>query len=243
MEHCCPTASASWLNDFNDFVKPLHLPEMKSCPPATDLDPRHVGWPCHGEHLPGKERSNKTAMWQACSRCGLRLRYVTKGSGHGETRAIGPPPEHVELAQEELKEEFTSMTVTEKIFNGKLMELRGRAMMKSGTVRSTVQVRANEKLGEALMAGASCSGSTVKKTETTRSPSPPKAKNKEKTNPVKEDIRLLSEARASTDMKGYPGKMNRAMSIASEESVEVIKDTPEKKKNTKNEVTSPDQAE
>ena len=201
---------------------------------------------CHGEHLPGKERSNKTAMWQACSRCGLRLRYVTKGSGHGETRAIGPPPEHVELAQEELKEEFTSMTVTEKIFNGKLMELRGRAMMKSGTVRTTVQVRANKKLGEALMAGASCSGSTVKKPETAGSPSPPKAKNKEKvtpkTTPVKEDARLLSEARASTDQKGYPTKTNRAMSITSEDSVEVITD-PYEKKNSKNEVINPKQAE
>ena len=97
MEHLSLTiASASWLNDFECIERPTHpILRMKACPPATDHDPRHLGWPCHGEHLPGKERANGPAMWQACSRCGLRglrLRYVTKGQATGQTTAIGPPP-------------------------------------------------------------------------------------------------------------------------------------------------------
>ena len=77
---------------------------MKTCPPSTDQGPRHVGWPCMGHHVPGPQRTNKFAAWQACNHCGLRLRYTTKGTGAGDNRAIGPPPDHVELAQLELQE-------------------------------------------------------------------------------------------------------------------------------------------
>ena len=73
-----------------------------------------------GTHQPGRDRSNKWAIWQACSRCGLRLRYITKGSGTGETRAIGPQPELVEIAQTELREMYHAKEMNEKIFNGKL---------------------------------------------------------------------------------------------------------------------------
>ena len=47
--------------------------------------------------------------------------------------------------------------MTEKVFNGKLMELRGRTLVETGGQgRTSVQVRADEKLAEALMASQEC---------------------------------------------------------------------------------------
>ena len=94
---------------------------------------------------------------RTCGHCGLRLRYTTKGSGTGDYRAIGPPPDQVEQAQMELQETFKAHEINEKIFNGKLMEIRGRSLVETrGRGRTTVQVRADEKLGEALMASSTC---------------------------------------------------------------------------------------
>ena len=57
----------------------------------------------------------------------------------------------------ELQENFKAHEINEKIFNGKLMEIRGRSLVETrGRGRTTVQVRADEKLGEALMASATC---------------------------------------------------------------------------------------
>ena len=75
---------------------------------------------------------------------------MTKGQATGQTRAIGPPPDQVEQAQEELRPDFTPSEMMEKIF-----EIRGRILVRSGGQgRTAVQVRADEKLGEALMACA-----------------------------------------------------------------------------------------
>ena len=57
----------------------------------------------------------------------------------------------------ELQENFKAHEINEKIFNGKLMEIRGRSLVETrGRGRTTAQVRADEKLGEALMASATC---------------------------------------------------------------------------------------
>ena len=87
-------------------------------------------------------RQNKYAKWHACKRCGLRLSYTTKGTYQGETRAIGPDPLHVEAAQLELKEQHAPMNMNEKIFNGKLMEIRGRGLVQTGGAgRTTVEIK------------------------------------------------------------------------------------------------------
>ena len=105
-----------------------------------------------GAHKPGRERSNQYALWTACSRCGLRLTYVAKGRHQGDTRAVGPPRDLVIQAQEELRVEFAPMDMNEKIFQGKLMEVKGRDLVNShGAGRTTVQVRADERLGQLMM--------------------------------------------------------------------------------------------
>lgn len=188
-------------------------------------------------------------MWQACSRCGLRLRYVTKGKATGQTRAVGPPPDQVEQAQEELKSLFAAPEMTEKIFNGKLMEIRGRTLVQSGGhSRTTVQVRADEKLGEAMMANASCSGSyptasPLKPSKETkgRSLSPvPKTPAKKPMTPEEEIIaaekmkNAMTRAKTEKIEKGKKATSSAAlvpvaMSVNSEETVQEIWDSdPEK---------------
>lgn len=180
------TASASWLNDYkhSDKDAPLEM-SGKPCPPATELDPRQTGWPCMSNHVMGKDRSNKYAVWNSCTRCGLRLRYVSKSGYHGATRAIGPPPDHVEIAQAELKELYTSTTVTEKVFNGKLMELRGRALVETGgRGRTTVQVRVDERLGEAMMASTACENRETTVLEAPRRSSPLRTSQSQRASPT-----------------------------------------------------------
>ena len=145
------TASAAWLN-VCDSCKTRSLDHMKTVPPAADFDPRQTGWQCMGAHKPGRERSNQYALWTACSRCGLRLSYVAKGRHQGDTRAVGPPRDLVIQAQEELRVEFAPTDMNEKIFQGKLMEVKGRELVNShGAGRTTVQVRADERLGQLMM--------------------------------------------------------------------------------------------
>ena len=103
-------------------------------------------------HKAGKEKSNQYAVWQSCTRCGLRLRYVNKSVYQGDTRAIGPPTDLVLQAQTELQRDFEARQMTEKIFNGKLMEVKGRNLvMSGGRGRMSVQVRADERLGRWMM--------------------------------------------------------------------------------------------
>ena len=130
-------------------------------------------------------------------------------SDSGTPRAtIGPLVLHqVEQAQMELQETFKAHEINEKIFNGKLMEIRGRSLVETrGRGRTTVQVRADEKLGEALMASSTCHqsqgpmtpypGSQEMKHSTSprkRSPEKPSAKPSVKpeikTNLAKEEIK------------------------------------------------------
>ena len=151
-------ASAVWPNAFeHSNLSSISLGMStvgKPCPPVMPQDPRHQGWPCNGMHTPGPMRQNKYAKWHACKRCGLRLSYTTKSTYQGETRAIGPEPQYVEAAQQELKAQYAPANMNQKIFNGKLMELRGRGLVQTGGAgRTTVQVRADEPLGKYLMAG------------------------------------------------------------------------------------------
>lgn len=185
-----------------------------------------------GHHVPGPQRTNKFAAWQACNHCGLRLRYTTKGTGTGDNRAIGPPPDHVELAQLELQEAFQAHEITEKIFNGKLLEIRGRTLVETrGRGRTTVQVRANETLGEALMAGTSCTQTTEspKKTPYPKAISPVRqSPPKPSTKAEKEaDLMVKSEGIIPTRRSGSPMSVSSRTSsvvvVANEAEIEQMK--------------------
>eukprot|EP00435_Cladocopium_sp_Y103_P029947 s1363_g7.t1 len=137
-------------------VVPLQVLDVNMAPHSSHEDTIHdvgvLGWPCNGMHKAGKEKSNQYATWQSCSRCGLRLRYVNKTPHQGDTRAVGPPTDLVMEAQAELQNDFDARQMTEKIFNGKLMEIKGRNLVNSGgRGRMTVQVRADERLGRWMM--------------------------------------------------------------------------------------------
>ena len=103
-----------------DFVGPV----------SAEDDPRHHSscYPCYGKHLEGKTMQNQYAKWTNCSKCGLRLTYHKKGHGHGHTRQVGPVPSAVMLAVQELEREIPADQCTEKVFNGKLMELQGKRL-------------------------------------------------------------------------------------------------------------------
>lgn len=72
----------------------------------------------------------------------------------------------MELAQQRAK-----ANMNEKIFNGKLMEIRGRGLVHSGRAgRTTVMVKADERLGKLLMEGT---GTTEPGTASTTMPTMP----------------------------------------------------------------------
>ena len=137
---------------------------MKACPPATDHDPRHLGWPCHGKRLPGKERANGSAMW--LSMLSMRSTSSLRDQGQGDwtdqgnwpaPRSSGASPARLQAIRDDRE------------------DLQREADGNQGSHLGTVQVRADEKLGEALMASTAC-GET-RKTSPTR-------KNKEDSEPA-----------------------------------------------------------
>ena len=72
------------------------------------------------------EESHKPVCdMEACVKCGLRMSYQVKGSGNGEHRHMGPHPNQVMVAMEQLRTHHTAENITEKMVNGKLMELKG----------------------------------------------------------------------------------------------------------------------
>ena len=206
-------------NDLSDRLSKLaqRLDVFRRTSPLDNEDMSTVNGPgpappCLGHHVPGPQRTNKYAAWQACNHCGLRLRYTTKGAGTGDNRAIGPPPDQVELAQQELMESFQAHEITEKIFNGKLLEIRGRTVVETrGRGRTTVQVRANEALGEALMAGASCSPAK----ETVKMTAYPKAVSPLRQSPPKPSTKAEPEARHVKKEEAGPQRAASPMSVSS----------------------------
>ena len=130
---------------------------------SSPVDPRQDGWPCRGAHLSGREKSNQYASWTSCKKCGLRLSYVVKTSrGHGDSRAVGPAPEIVAMAQDELQQIYQPAEMNEKIFMGKVMEIKGRSLVLSrGHGSLQVQIRADQPRGRDLL------GETTSRTTTT----------------------------------------------------------------------------
>lgn len=102
--------------------------------------------------MAGRTRSNQWSTWTACKRCGLRLSYVAKRGMVGEYRTLGSQVELVQRAQEELRQEFTAAEMTEKIFHGKIMEVKGREIVatRGQAVRET-EIRANTGQGRAVV--------------------------------------------------------------------------------------------
>ncbi|CAK9031652.1 Uncharacterized protein SCF082_LOCUS19728 [Durusdinium trenchii] len=93
-------------------------------PCAVD-DPRALSsFPCFGEHKP-KMRQNQYASWTTCQACGLRTSYVSKKDFEGDSRHMGPHPHLISAALEQLRQTMPASQVSEKIVNGKVMELKG----------------------------------------------------------------------------------------------------------------------
>lgn len=101
---------------------------MSKTPATACDDPRHEGYPCFGRHKSVKSRSNQYAQWTACEKCALRLSYVSKGKMEGAYRQMGPEPHLIRLALEELQQSVPPENCTEKIVNGKLMEVKGKML-------------------------------------------------------------------------------------------------------------------
>ena len=139
--------------------------------PAPSVDPRQTGWPCQGNHLGGRQRSNKFATWQICEKCGLRLNYVAKAGYSGENRSVGPLPQHVSLAQTELSQIYSVAEMNHKIFMGKLLEIKGRVMVQSnGATTPNVEVKAKSRQGQALLTASSTTPGTSPGTASTGNP-------------------------------------------------------------------------
>ena len=139
--------------------------------PAPAVDPRQTGWPCGGRHVSSRERSNQYGRWTTCLKCGLRLTYKVK-KGHGEARTLGTAPELVAMAQEELQMVYQASEVNEKIFQGKVMEIKGRQLVMSrgqGSVKT--EIRADDPRAEALLNATGETGTTSRRSTTpTRTP-------------------------------------------------------------------------
>ena len=137
------------------------LPPATPAVAAPDADPRHEGWPCFAAHIAGNRKGNQHAAWVSCKRCGLRMSYEAKGTMTGQYRSLGAPPEMIAMAQEELRMSFAPSEMNEKIFAGKLLELRGRTLVASrGHGTTQVHVKANENRGKALLAETSISAAS-----------------------------------------------------------------------------------
>ena len=107
-------------------------------PVSAEDDPRHSSYPCFGSHKAGKLRTNQYAQWTCCGKCGLRLSYGRRGDGHGMDRQIGPDPALTLQAVQELQLTNPPDQCTDKIFNGKLMELQGKRMQTGQTTTMAV---------------------------------------------------------------------------------------------------------
>lgn len=123
--------------------------------------------------MSGREKSNQFASWTSCKRCGLRLSYVVKTSrGHGESRTVGPAPEIVAMAQDELQQIYQPTEMNEKIFQGKVLEIKGRSLVMSrGQGSLQAHIRADQPRGRDLL-GETTSRSTSPTPSFAPSPAP-----------------------------------------------------------------------
>ena len=167
---------------------------------APVTDPRQTGWPCRGNHSNGRERSNQYARWTSCPKCGLRLTYETKVKGHGETRSLGAAPELVAMAQEELQLVYQANEMNEKIFQGKVMEIKGRQLVMTrgqGSVRTDIRV--DEPRGEALLEATVTAATTPGRRSITRSTTTPTTR-RSPTTPAPETPRVTRSVSPSPSL-------------------------------------------
>lgn len=129
--------SETWPKSYKGCVTGLIVMSTSKAPAAID-DPRVNGYPCDGNHKQGKTRSNQWASWSTCLKCGLRLSYVVKKPGHGNTRQMGPDPHLIRLAMSELEKKVSKQECTAEMVNGKMLEIKGK-MLQMG-LSSTLQI-------------------------------------------------------------------------------------------------------
>ena len=103
--------------------------------------------------------------------------------GHGETRTLGAPPEHVQLAQQELAQIYSATEMNEKIMLGKIMEIKGRQLLHTrGQCSAKLEIKANDRRGKELLeqttggyttGPANTTGTAAVETPTQVPPTPP----------------------------------------------------------------------
>ena len=77
---------------------------------------------------------------------------VKTSCGHGESRTVGPAPEIVAMAQDELQQIYQPTEMNEKIFQGKVLEIKGRSLVMSrGQGSLQVHIRADQPRGRDLL--------------------------------------------------------------------------------------------
>lgn len=131
-QHCLIDLNicSNWLRDLKLFATAFCF-VMAEREPAPVEDIRQRGFPCYSKHKPGKTRTNQYASWSACAQCGIRLNYVSKGSAHGQDRQAMPDAHLLRATMESLQATMEPQNCTERIVNGKLMELKGQ-MIQAG---------------------------------------------------------------------------------------------------------------
>jgi len=95
------------------------------------------------------------------------LSYVVK------TKA-GPAPELVAMAQEELQQVYQPVEMNEKIFMGKVMEIKGRSLvMQRGQGSLQVEIRADQPRGRNLLGEAATTTGYPRRSQSTTTPTTP----------------------------------------------------------------------
>jgi len=118
------TGAPSWWCTFFSVQPPALLPmAFVGKAAANPEDPRHQGWPCHGDHKESTRGSNQHGTWENCARCGLRLSYMAKPGSTGKFRTMGPAPHVVEKALIQLRHEgFSDKTLTAQAANKQIRD-------------------------------------------------------------------------------------------------------------------------
>lgn len=122
----CPLTCSPWLSVCASSLTGWNLVMDLKEPHAKD-DPRIQGYPCFSNH-DCKMRQNQHAVWQACSRCGLRTSCTCKKDSKGDRRHMGPDPNLLKVILEEFEKTTPPERMAEAIIMGRLMEVKGKLL-------------------------------------------------------------------------------------------------------------------
>ena len=126
MRNCSPWLSACETSQVPSFV--MATPVATAAESHARDDPRISSYPCFGSHS-DRLRQNQHAVWQVCSRCGLRTSYTSKKGKTGEYRQMGPDPTLLKAILDDFEaKQIPPEQMTEAIIMGRLMEVKSRLL-------------------------------------------------------------------------------------------------------------------